>query len=702
MHHFIFHSPPAHLPPGRLVRHALALAALSATLSPAMAQVLAQTQAQAQAQAQAQTQTQPPAQRIEIKGQGLRDAASAYSSTVIDAQQIRDAAVNQPEQLLRKVPGVEVRNLNLGGVVNNITIRGFNGGAHGGDLGMVVDGIPLNEAMSHSDGYADLNVIVPLEIERFQVYRGPVSALYGNFNRGGLVAIETRRHGRYLEFDAAVASFSTADVQAAVGTDLAGGDFNGAAQLYRSGDFRPDSKFSRGTVSGRWTRDLAAGSLSLSARAHQGDWTSPSYLLRTQFEGGDPFGKDARVDKDGGSKNFYTGRVDYNLALSPQTKLLSFVYGTQQDLTRFFTRPLNANTWSQREETYDRRVAGTGASLNGRSQLGGAKLTWVAGAEYYRESTDYLFFEGTRSRTRISPAVFNRQYDFNSASAFTELALEVAPWLRPTLGLRHDRFTGDCTRQGLETGADPCDRLNSASRTTPKLGLVSTVAPGLDLRASRAEGFALPPGVSKYAAGGANLKPTVFVQSELGLAYKSTRVRVDLSSYRITSSNEVRTVSPGVFENFGRTERRGTELALTVTPIDNVEIGVVSNQMKTRVLENANPVLVGKQLTGVPRRTEGLTLAWRPAEGLGASAEWRRAGASAVNAPNTLFYGGYDTVDLGLQYVGKLGATRYRAYARVLNAADKQHASNAFLIGGQLLVAPAAPRAVQLGVQADF
>ncbi len=670
-----------------MLRHALALAALSATQTPAWAQAPAPA----------------PAQQIEIKGQGLRTGEQAYSSTTLDAQQIRDAAVNQPELLLRQVPGVELRSYGLGGVVNVITIRGFSGGAHGGDLGMVIDGIPLNEAMSHSDGYSDLNVVVPLEIERFQVYRGPVSALYGNFNRGGLVAVETRRRGDYLEADASLGSFSTADVQAALGARLGAGDFNGAAQLYRSGDFRPDSKYARGTVSGRWTLDLAgAGSLSLSARAHQGDWDSASYLLKSQFEAGDPYGKDARVRNDGGSKHFTTARVDYNLPLSIQVKLLTFAYGTQQDYTRFFTRPLNASTWSQREETYDRRVAGAGASLNGRSDVGDMALVWVAGAEVYRESTDYQFFEGTQARSRVGPASFDRRYDFDSASVFTELALNVASWLRPTLGLRHDHFTGDCTRRGPETGSDPCDRLNDASRATPKLGLVSTVAPGLDLRASLAEGFALPPGTAKYAAGGAGLKPTVFRQTELGLSYKSKWLRADLAGYRITSSNEVRTVSPGVFENFGRTLRRGTEAALTLTPMDKLELGLVATRMNARVEENANPALVGKQVTGVPRQTTGVTLAWRPDQGLGASAEWRRASDSAVNAINTLFDGGYGTVDLSVQYVGRMASSRYRAYARVQNATDRVYTSNAFVIGGQQLVAPAPPRTLQLGLQADF
>lgn len=640
---------------------------------------------------------------IEIKGQGLRDAAQAYSSSTLDAQQIRDAAVNQPEALFSQVPGVELRAYGLGGVVNVITVRGFSGGAHGGDLGMVIDGIPLNEAMSHSDGYADLNVIVPLEIERFQVFRGPVSALYGNFNRGGLVAIESRRGGRYLETDGTLGSFETADLQAAVGTRLGGGQFNGAAQLYRTGDFRPDSKYTRGTASARWTLDgVGGGSLSLSARAHQGDWNSAGYLLRSQFEGGDPYGKDPRVRNDGGSKHFATGRADYNLDLSAQLRLLSFAYATRQDYTRYFTRPVGADTWSQREEDYERGVVGAGASLNGRHALGGAAVTWVAGAEVYRESTDYRFFEGTRNRVRFAPAVYDRQYDFNSVSAFTELALELTPWLRPTLGLRHDRYTGGCKLRGAETGGDACSQLNDLNRTTPKLGVVFTAGQGLDVRASLAEGFALPPGVAKYAPGGAGLQPTVFRQAELGASFKTRVLRADIATYRISSSNEVRTVSPGVYENFGRTLRRGTEASLTLTPMDAFEIGLQFNRMNARIDANANPALVGLQVTGVPSDSSVASLAWRPAEGLGFSAEWRRASDSAVNALNTVFDGGYSTLDLGLQFVGRRGGSAYRLHARLLNASDSVYVSNAFVIGGAELMAPAPPRALQVGLQVDF
>ncbi len=642
-------------------------------------------------------------QSVVIKGQALPREAIATSRTVIDAERIRDAQVDQPEQLLRQVPGVDVRNYNLGGVVNVIAIRGFGGGAHGGDLGMMIDGIPLNEAMSHGDGYADLNVIVPLEIERLEVFRGPVSALYGNFNRGGLVAIESRRGGSYTQLDASLASFGTVDLQAVVGAKLGPGQFNGALQLWRSGDFRSDSQYRRGTGAARWTLPLSASTqLSLSTRLHDGEWDSASYLLKRDFEAGNQRGKDPRVLGDGGSKRFGTLRADLEHTLSPDLKLLAFTYGTQQDYTRYFSRPLNASTWSQREETYERGVAGAGFSLNSNQRVAGVALGWVAGAEAYRERTDYLFYEGLTARQRPAAAVYDRTYRFDSTSAFGEITAILAPWFQPTLGLRYDRFDGGCDKRS-ETGGDPCAALNDLSHTSPKLGLRSNLMAGLDLRASRSIGFALPPGVAKFTSGGSGLESTEYRQNELGLSFKSTAVQVDVAQYDLKSVNEVRTVSPGVFENFGTTRRRGTELALTVTPMDALELSLVAARTDTKVTLNANPALVGKSIPGVPKSSATVGLAWRPAQGFGAALGLRRQDDIAVDAANTLVAGGFTTLDVSLHYqVRPSQGLGWRAYAKLDNATDRVYASNLFVIGGQQLVAPGAPRALRVGVQADF
>jgi len=650
-------------------------------------------------------------QQIVIKGQSLQSQATPYSSTVLDSQQVRDSLITQPEELLRLVPGVVVRALSLGGVVNTISIRGFSSGAHGGDLGMVVDGIPLNEAMSHADGYSDLNILVPLEIDRFEVFRGPVSALYGNFNRGGVLAVATRRGGEYGAFDLSGGSFGTLDAQGAVGTKLGPGRFNGAFQAYKTDGFRPGFDYERGTVAGRYSIDLAPGTeMSVSARVHTGDWNSAGNVTKAQFEGvggADPYSRDPRVVDDGGLKRYSAARVDLNHVLSPGLKLLTFAYGNVQDYTRFFTRPINATAWSQREETYDRRVGGLGFSLNGSQTWMGSPFNWVAGAEVYRETTDFINFEGTVARRRVNAAAYDRSYDFNSSSVFAEMEATVSPLLRPTFGVRYDRFTGNCTRNGAETGGDGCGKLNSESRATPKLGVLSSVLPGLDLRASVAEGFALPPSAVKYSPGGANLGATVFRQTELGFNYALRGwLKSDVALFRINSNNEVRTVSPGVFENFGKTRREGVDVSLTLTPMTALEVGLVYNRVDAKVTENRNAALVGKRITGVHKEAGTLILAYRPAEGLGANVDVRKIGAVPVLADNSVFYPGYTTVDMGLHYTGTLGssasATRYRVYAKVENATNKLYATSTGITSGQQTYNVAPPRGVRVGFQADF
>jgi outer membrane receptor for ferrienterochelin and colicin len=137
-----------------------------------------------------------------IKGQTLTVSKNQpFSVHVFDKDFIAQRQVSNLEQLFRETAGMEVRSLGYGSVASSINLRGFSGGGHGGDIGFVVDGIPLNEASSHADGYADLGVIVPLEINAMRIFKGPVSALYGNFNRAGVVALETRRSGRYAEMD---------------------------------------------------------------------------------------------------------------------------------------------------------------------------------------------------------------------------------------------------------------------------------------------------------------------------------------------------------------------------------------------------------------------------------------------------------------------------------------------------------------------
>lgn len=639
---------------------------------------------------------------IVVKGQLLPSEATAYSATLLTTEQIRLQAPSNVDELFRAVPGMAVRDLQLGTVANAIVIRGFGNGGHGGDLGAVIDGVPLNEAMSHADGYVDLNVIIPLEIDSFTVFKGPVSALYGNYNRGGLVHVQTRKGGDYAAFDASVGAFDTLDVQSAYGRTFSTSELNVAGRLYLTDGYRPASDTRRGVFAARWSTALTPSlQAAISARLFRGDSDSASYLTAEQFAS-DPQGIDARVHDDGADKSLRTFRADLNYDIAEDLKLLTFAYATHQSFTRWFTRPVDATTWRQREETYDREVYGAGASFNGTATLGTVAARYIAGVETFREGTDYKFFDGSDRRRRMQPAQADRATELNSVSAFMELSADLHRLASASIGLRADRFTGGCRRLGLETGSDPCGALAPASHVSPKIGLKSAVTDWLTLRTSWAEGFALANGFVKYAVGGQPLDETVFRQTEIGAHVAlAASLDFDIAAYRLRSRGEVRTVSPGVYENYGATRREGIEASLRWSPSELFELAAVYGLTQTRIEQNADARLLGLAVPGVPKHTATLEAALRPVAGLAIDATWRYVGAYQVDALNTQQASSYGLLDLGIAYV-RAGEHRYRLYARLENALDRRYATSVSLIGGERLFAPGAPRVLRTGVQIDL
>lgn len=638
---------------------------------------------------------------ITVKGQALESGRAAYSVPTLGREEIQAAGASEVEALWRQVPGMHVNDYQLSGVANSVVLRGFAGGGHGGDIAATLDGISLNEAMSHADGYFDLNVVVPLELEEVAVHQGPVSVLQGNFNRAGLIELRTRRSGEYRDAALQAGSHGALDAQAALGLRLDDtSQLFLAAQHARGDGARPDSGHERSTLSARWQRQLdARWSLALSGRIHAAQGDSPSYLTLAQSQA-DPQGKDARVQGDGSEKHFQTLRLDIHYALDNDTRLLAYAYGTQQDFVRWFTRP-KGGSWAQREERYDRSVAGTGLNLSGDARWAGRAAQWTLGLEALRESTDYGYWDDLRNRQRSTPAISDRAATLNNAAAFGQLAWQLHPLFAPSLGLRWDRFTGNCQRRGAETGSDPCTRMQRVAHTSPKLGVSSRVHEQVTLRASWTEGFALPSNFAKYTLGAAQLDPNVFRQTELGLQWQASRqLWLDLALYRMASSQEIRNLAPGVYENFGQTLRKGAELQALWTPASAVELRWNYARTQSRVTHNANAALLGKPVAAVPRYTSTLQARWQM------NADWvlqgalRHVGRMAVDAAHTRSAPAYHLADLGLQYrlPGSSGLQNGTLSLMVRNLRNQAHASNMSVIGGEVLVAPGAPRTLLLGL----
>ncbi|MBX3706804.1 MAG: TonB-dependent receptor [Pseudomonadales bacterium] len=639
-------------------------------------------------------------EEVVVKGQLINSRNQAFSAERFDAERIRELELVRLTGVLESVSGMSVRQFGLPGVADSITIRGFGGGGHGGDLGVVLDGVPLNEAMSHADGYVDMNVVVPLEIAELTVFKGPVSALYGNYNRGGLLKVDTRSGGEYREIDVSGGSDGLLDVQAAFAARPGPAhQTNLALQHQRSDGYRPRSDSEHSTFAGRWRTALGTDwELALSGRWHEADSNNAGYVTETQYRS-DPYGIDPNMQNDGAEKSFATARFDLNYRATDELKLLGFIYGTTQDFSRWFTRPTGAE-WRQREETYDRKVVGAGLSFNGRHDAAGTPLKWVTGVETFRESTRYQYYDGLDNRIRTAPAINDRDSELDSVSAFTELQADWHRLLMPSIGLRYDRFNGRCRPTGPETSTAPCADLNDIDALSPKLGIRSAWHDTLETRVSYAEGFSLPNGWIKYQPEATNLDPVTFRQYELGMTWNPTpRLEIDLAAYRLDSDGEVRTVAPGVFENYGVTERSGVEGQLTWAPLDTLTFTAVFGTADAEIVRNDSPALVGNDVGGVAEYSATMRADWRFLPTWQLNVSWRGVGDFALNDINSAYAEGYELLDLGLVFSR---SALWRLYARIENLTDETYSPSQFIIGGTSLYAPGAPRQFRLGLQMDL
>ena len=159
------------------------------------------------------------------------------SVTVVPGDDVQKYHFETVEDILRSVPGVEIRRSGSLGKISNISIRGANAN----QVQVLVDGVRVK---SPTTGQADLSDISPDLIERIEVIRGPQSTLYGADAIGGVVNIITKK-GKG-PFSATVEG-GAGNYDSYTGRGLFGGtysllDYSGSiSHLESNGQFKNDS-----------------------------------------------------------------------------------------------------------------------------------------------------------------------------------------------------------------------------------------------------------------------------------------------------------------------------------------------------------------------------------------------------------------------------------------------------------------------------
>jgi vitamin B12 transporter len=132
------------------------------------------------------------------------NAIAVVTRADLERQQVRHAA-----DALRSLPGVAVGRTGSFGNFTQVRIRG----AEGNHTLVLIDGV---EANNPTDGEFDFSSLAAEDLERIEVIRGPMSAIYGSSAVGGVINIITRRgQGPLtLTLKTEVGSLGTSDVAA--------------------------------------------------------------------------------------------------------------------------------------------------------------------------------------------------------------------------------------------------------------------------------------------------------------------------------------------------------------------------------------------------------------------------------------------------------------------------------------------------------
>jgi hypothetical protein len=389
-------------------------------------------------------------------------------------------------EVLETVPGVIITQHSGEGKANQYFLRGFNLD-HGSDFAMTVAGTPVNmPTHAHSQGYSDINFLIPELVAGVQYSKGPYFAEQGDFATAGasninyattldrpIAHLETGTYGFGRALFAASPKLGPGHLLAAFESSLNSGPWT-----------VPDSYRKLNGVL-RYSQGNAVNGLSLTAMGYHGQWNATEAVPQRAVDAGliDRFGS---IDPtDGGHTSRYSVGVDWQRGSgSTLTKVTAFGLAYDLDLISNFTFFLDDPVHGDQKEQSDHRIA-TGIRVAHRrlAKWGGRSVQNIAGAQVRNDNISNVALYATEKRVRFDTRS-EASVLVTSAGGFAQNEIEWTPWFRTTAGLR-----GDVSRFRVSALETFNSGTASAGLVSPKGG--ATIGPwkGTELYVNAGTGF---------------------------------------------------------------------------------------------------------------------------------------------------------------------------------------------------------------------
>ncbi|MET3972437.1 TonB-dependent receptor [Bradyrhizobium sp. S3.9.1] len=351
---------------------------------------------------------------------------------------------------------------------NQYFLRGFNLD-HGTDLSIKIDGMPVNmPTHGHGQGYADINFMIPELIQSVNVSKGPYYADVGDFASAGAIAIDYINGLPKNVVEITSGTFGYHRGLAAGSTTVGAGTLLAAVEgvKYNGPWDVPDNVRKINGVL-RYSQGTATDGLSLTAMGYSNGWNSTDQVPQRAIDQS-IIGRLGTLDPtDGGTSSRFS--LSGNWARSSQygqTKANAFVIRSSLNLynnfTYFLDEPVNGDQFSQLDK---RTVYGFNASHAFDVRAAGVETQTRVGLQMRGDDIRVGLFK-TFQRDALSTVREDNVREGN-VGLWADTTVRWTDWLRTTVGIREDYFSGRVTSDTPEDSGNA-----QASIASPKADIV--------------------------------------------------------------------------------------------------------------------------------------------------------------------------------------------------------------------------------------
>ena len=620
----------------------------------------------------------------------------------VDGSALREGrlGVNLSEAL-GPVPGLSVQNRQNYAQDLQLSIRGFGARSSFGARGirLYADGIPA----TMPDGQGQFSHFDLTGADRIEILKGPFSALYGN-SAGGVIAIFTADApaGGLAQATADAGSYGTRRYVLRGGGEAGGGNYTLDATHFSTDGYRDHSHAERSTANFRLRLAMAPRTtLTLVANAiGTPQIDDPLGLTQSQLSSNPrQAGTGALLYNTRKSLSQQQAGATLQTQLGSADELTLSTYAGHRATTQFqaILRSIEARNAAHPGGVVDlgRDYRGAELRLTDRRSPAGNPLTITGGISYdvlQEARHGYLNYDGAVLGVL---GTLRRDEDnrVRALDEFLQAQWDPGPRWRLVAGVRH---SGVAVESRDLLAPVPTLTTLSYSATNPVAGLTYRVLDGVNLYASYGRGFETPTlndlayRSTNGALPGLNtaLLPARSDNYELGLKAQHHMLRATLAAFQIRTDRElaVQASSGGrsVFENIGRTERRGLEATVGAALGPRLSATLAYTYLRAVTLEPYSacaatpcvllPVTPGSHLPAVPEHALYASVSWHArAHGLNVGAE--TVGRSQIYADdrNVNAVPGYWTSNLRLGLGQSVGGWKITETARLDNLFDRRY-----------------------------